>query len=142
MSDYIKMNRRDLFKDVLDKTKETSLKATVRAIGEYAELSDILSDYTWETVNVSLEQLHKPKMVMFNSKPYFVMVNEDGLTAVDGVCPNDGKMIYWQNQNQQYTCLGCKNIYDKRGKSLDEEKNNLKKVIVRENNGKVQFKIN
>ena len=116
-----KMNRRDMLKELIDKGRDTSLKVTTQAVGEYAELSEVLREYRWEQVDLTSPLSDKPRQVMYKSRPYFVSKLADEVIALDAICPVDQQMIFWQNHSQTYNCLMCRQKYDSRGWAVEPE---------------------
>lgn len=156
MAEYEKkMNRRDMLREMLSKGRDTTLKVTTQAVGEYAELSNVLKEYRWEQVNLSSELTDKPRQVMYKSKPYFVAKLEDEVIALEAICPLDQQMIFWQNHTGSYNCLMCRQQYDIWGQAIDSSEDTnveestetvgpgpqMRQVMARLNEGNLQFRV-
>jgi len=141
MTDYIKINRRDWLKRALSKTKDVSLKATSSAVGNFAEISDTLKEYRWESVSGNWELMDSPKQIMFKGKSVFLVRNDEQLLALQGICPIDKQLIFWQGHTKQFYCPNCEQRYDKAGISINDSELMLNSIPARIAEDRIQLRI-
>ncbi|OEH84365.1 hypothetical protein BHU72_11215 [Desulfuribacillus stibiiarsenatis] len=147
MSEFIKMNRRDWIKRALTKTKDASLKTTIQAAGSFADLSETLKEYKWETLISNRDFTVSPKQLMFRGKLLFLVRVDGQVKALHGICPVDQQLIFWQGHTQQFFCPSCNHRYNSLGNSVrtddsdEERKVHLQAIPVRVVNEQIQLKI-
>ncbi len=143
MSDYIKMNRRDWFKRAFSKTKEVSLKTTSRVAGDFAEVSDTLKEYRWDTVMPSRDLGDNPKQLLYQGKAVFILRDGQKVRALRGVCSVDKQLVFWQGHTKQFYCPHCETRYDMMGYAVKLDSDaKLHAYHVREQNDSIQIRAN
>lgn len=141
MSDYIKMNRREWFKQAFTKTKEASLKTTSHAMGSFVEVSDTLKEYRWVRVTAERDLGTSPKQVMVKGKTIYLVRQDDKIKALEAICPSDNILVFWQGHMKQFYCPICEKRYHTDGICKEDETIKLNELPTRVDQEVIQVRL-
>ncbi|OEF95782.1 Rieske (2Fe-2S) protein [Desulfuribacillus alkaliarsenatis] len=142
MSDYIKMNRREWFKQAFTKTKDASLKTTSRAAGSLADISETLKEYKWETVANDRDLTDdRPKQIMFQGKSVYLLRVDGKYLGFQGICPEDKQLIFWRAHSKQFYCPSCGSVYNLDGSCQQDENLSLTTYPARLHDEAIQLRV-
>lgn len=111
-----KISRGEFFEIAAKKSKEVTLSWVDKFLAPMSKMSEELTESkekgSWIEIAQVEEVTNIPKMVIKQGKGYFAFKgNENKIKVIYGMCPEDGFVMNYLNNDDGLYCANCQAIY-------------------------------
>lgn len=115
------MGRDDFFRWSFRIIKEKSVDAVQKSVDAVTLLTGQTAeaDQGWHKAGLFEQLSARPKLMFFGGQPYYLGLAGEEVNAFKALCPQDKKILRWQENASCFVCMTCGSKFNRKGEAAE-----------------------